>query len=181
MERPDRAVARALVTSALVLVAACGSEAGSSTTGGAVATVAPVATAAPVATGGVPTTVLATTVPAGPAVGALAAPIDALAELQALPIATEPYAGPADEYAHAIADQLLATFGECDVTPSAMVSTVGESPAVATIDVTSGCDDAIGGAVYTVTLDDPDGEGYLVFAASRESRCLRGVDGALCV
>lgn len=189
-----RSTVLALVLGAGALVTgACGSDAATSTTDVPVATAAPVATAtptatalpidtaAPVATGGVATTMLTTTTPSGPAVGELASPVDALAELRALSIAAEPYAGPADELAHALADELLSAYGECDLTPSAMVSTVGESPAIATIDITFGCDDATNGVVYTVTLDDPDGEGLLVFAATRQSRCGRAVDGALCV
>lgn len=172
---------------ALTLVA-CGSG---DETGDTVASAPP--------TGGVPTTVTSTTVTATtvtattvtattalattvPASGTdLTTPVDAMADLAALSITAAPYTGSADEFAHAIADELLASHGDCEVTPTAMVSTVGESPAIATIDLTIGCDDATGGLVYTLTLDDPDGEGFVVFDAMRQSRCIRAVDGELCV
>ena len=88
-------------------------------------------------------------------------------------------------FADAIGQELLAPFAECDVPPTVDVTTTGIGPAIATIDVTFGCDLSADRVQYVLTLAAPGAEDnatdhWAVTAATRTPHCLRGVSDGLC-
>jgi hypothetical protein len=87
------------------------------------------------------------------------------------------------ELAQAFATALLAGDSGCEVASTAEVVSVTEGdPATAVVETTFGCDDSVGGARYTLTMEPDDVLGWVVQSATIEDRCLRaGAGEDLCV
>jgi hypothetical protein len=181
-------VRRAAPALLVVLVAACGSEAaedsgrgpaaGQATT--AVATTVPATPAPTTATAPAVTTVAPSTSPAaGPG---YALPADATAEVER-ELTPPPVVDSPEELAQEFAAAILVREKGCEVAPTAAVTSVtaGE-PATAVVETTFGCDDSLGGARYTLTMDPDDALGWVVVSATVEYLCLRGGAGQeLCI